>query len=152
LDLACPEVVLARELGIPFATIGLVTDYDCWKVGGAVDVPTVIARLGEDAKSIILNVVRRVQSRQVIRVEIEKAQKMARDAVVPPSKKPTLKITPFRYHTPFHPRPSVGTYDALYQRNVEVGREGFTYVPGLYQINFKKYGNGTELIFENTEQ
>jgi hypothetical protein len=27
----CPEVVLARELGIPYATVAVVTDYDCWK-------------------------------------------------------------------------------------------------------------------------
>ncbi|CEF64666.1 S-methyl-5'-thioadenosine phosphorylase [Strongyloides ratti] len=26
-----PEVVLAKELGIPYAVLGLVTDYDCWK-------------------------------------------------------------------------------------------------------------------------
>jgi hypothetical protein len=82
-------VVLARELGIPFATIGLVTDYDCWKVGGAehaVDVPTVMAamsRLGEDAKKIIVEVVRRIrQNEELFREEIEKAQKMARDAVM----------------------------------------------------------------------
>lgn len=27
----CPEVVLAKELGIPYASIGIVTDYDCWR-------------------------------------------------------------------------------------------------------------------------
>ena len=26
-----PEVILARELGIPYQTIAMVTDYDCWK-------------------------------------------------------------------------------------------------------------------------
>lgn len=26
-----PEAVLAKELGIPFATLAIVTDYDCWK-------------------------------------------------------------------------------------------------------------------------
>ncbi|VDN45260.1 unnamed protein product [Gongylonema pulchrum] len=29
----CPEVYLAKELGIPFATTALVTDYDCWREG-----------------------------------------------------------------------------------------------------------------------
>ena len=27
----CPEVVLAKELGISYAAIAMVTDYDCWK-------------------------------------------------------------------------------------------------------------------------
>lgn len=27
----CPEVVLAKELGLPYASIGIVTDYDCWR-------------------------------------------------------------------------------------------------------------------------
>ena len=26
-----PEVILANELGIPYATIAMSTDYDCWK-------------------------------------------------------------------------------------------------------------------------
>uniref|UniRef100_A0A8R1IUP2 PNP_UDP_1 domain-containing protein n=1 Tax=Caenorhabditis japonica TaxID=281687 RepID=A0A8R1IUP2_CAEJA len=26
-----PECILAKELGIPYATTALVTDYDCWK-------------------------------------------------------------------------------------------------------------------------
>ena len=29
----CPEVVLAKELGISYAAIAMVTDYDCWKEG-----------------------------------------------------------------------------------------------------------------------
>jgi 5'-methylthioadenosine phosphorylase len=27
----CPEVILANEVGIPYQTIGMSTDYDCWK-------------------------------------------------------------------------------------------------------------------------
>lgn len=27
----CPEVILANELGIPYQTIAMATDYDCWK-------------------------------------------------------------------------------------------------------------------------
>ena len=26
-----PEVILANELGLPYATIAMSTDYDCWK-------------------------------------------------------------------------------------------------------------------------
>ena len=29
----CPEVILAGELGIPYQTIAMSTDYDCWKEG-----------------------------------------------------------------------------------------------------------------------
>lgn len=29
---ACPEVYLAKELGILYAAVALVTDYDCWRV------------------------------------------------------------------------------------------------------------------------
>lgn len=29
----CPEVILANELGIPYQTIAMSTDYDCWKEG-----------------------------------------------------------------------------------------------------------------------
>jgi 5'-methylthioadenosine phosphorylase len=27
----CPEVGLAKELAIPYASIAIVTDYDCWR-------------------------------------------------------------------------------------------------------------------------
>jgi len=27
----CPEVYLAKELGLPYASIAIVTDYDCWR-------------------------------------------------------------------------------------------------------------------------
>ena len=27
----CPEVTLAKELGLPYASIAIVTDYDCWR-------------------------------------------------------------------------------------------------------------------------
>ena len=28
---SCPEVALARELGLHYASIAMSTDYDCWK-------------------------------------------------------------------------------------------------------------------------
>ncbi len=41
-----PECFLARELELPYATLALSTDYDCWKEHeGPVDVPTVIATM-----------------------------------------------------------------------------------------------------------
>jgi 5'-methylthioadenosine phosphorylase len=52
-----PEAKLAREAELPYATLALATDYDCWHdTEEAVDVAAVIARLGAmvgHARSII---------------------------------------------------------------------------------------------------
>lgn len=44
-----PEVFLAREAQLCYATVGLVTDYDCWKENPAdhADTATIIARYGD---------------------------------------------------------------------------------------------------------
>lgn len=45
-----PEAKLAREAELPYATIGMVTDYDCWHEGhGNVDVAAVIKVLRDNA-------------------------------------------------------------------------------------------------------
>jgi 5'-methylthioadenosine phosphorylase len=53
-----PEAKLAREAELPYATLALATDYDCWHdAEEAVDVAAVIARLGtmvDHAKAIIV--------------------------------------------------------------------------------------------------
>jgi 5'-methylthioadenosine phosphorylase len=42
-----PEAKLAREAELPYATIALVTDYDCWRESEeAVDIKVVLRRLG----------------------------------------------------------------------------------------------------------
>ena len=47
---AMPEAKLAREAELPYALVGMVTDYDCWREDEAgVDVAQVIAQLGENA-------------------------------------------------------------------------------------------------------
>ena len=47
---ALPEAKLAREAELPYALVGMVTDYDCWREGEAhVDVTEVIAQLGKNA-------------------------------------------------------------------------------------------------------
>jgi 5'-methylthioadenosine phosphorylase len=47
---AMPEAKLAREAELPYALVGMVTDYDCWREGEAhVDVAEVIAQLGKNA-------------------------------------------------------------------------------------------------------
>jgi 5'-methylthioadenosine phosphorylase len=48
---AMPEAKLAREAELPYALVGMVTDYDCWRGGGeAVEVAAVIAQLGANAE------------------------------------------------------------------------------------------------------
>ncbi|WP_404334829.1 S-methyl-5'-thioadenosine phosphorylase [Sphingomonas sp. MMS12-HWE2-04] len=47
---AMPEAKLAREAELPYALVGMVTDYDCWREGeDAVDVAQVIAQLSANA-------------------------------------------------------------------------------------------------------
>jgi 5'-methylthioadenosine phosphorylase len=47
---AMPEAKLAREAELPYALIGMVTDYDCWKENeAAVEVEAVIAQLMANA-------------------------------------------------------------------------------------------------------
>ncbi|MFH4977583.1 hypothetical protein AB6A40_004292 [Gnathostoma spinigerum] len=45
----CPEVYLAKELGIPYASVALITDYDCWREGELVSVELVTKRMNENA-------------------------------------------------------------------------------------------------------
>jgi 5'-methylthioadenosine phosphorylase len=44
-----PEAKLAREAELPYALIGMVTDYDCWREGEAVDVAEIVGRLHGNA-------------------------------------------------------------------------------------------------------
>ena len=47
-----PEAKLAREAELPYATLAMVTDYDCWHEGhGSVDVASVIAVLQQNART-----------------------------------------------------------------------------------------------------
>lgn len=47
---AMPEAKLAREAELPYALVGMVTDYDCWREDeAAVDVAQVIAQLATNA-------------------------------------------------------------------------------------------------------
>ncbi len=42
---AMPEAKLAREAELPYALIGMATDYDCWREGDSVDVAEVVAQM-----------------------------------------------------------------------------------------------------------
>lgn len=59
---AMPEAKLAREAELPYAMVGMVTDYDCWREGEeAVDVAQVIAQLGanaEKARAMVMHLLR----------------------------------------------------------------------------------------------
>lgn len=47
---AMPEAKLAREAELPYALVGMVTDYDCWRdKGDAVEVSAILARLRANA-------------------------------------------------------------------------------------------------------
>jgi 5'-methylthioadenosine phosphorylase len=47
---AMPEAKLAREAELPYALVGMVTDYDCWREGEeAVEVSAIIAQLMKNA-------------------------------------------------------------------------------------------------------
>lgn len=49
---AMPEAKLAREAELPYALVGMVTDYDCWREGEeAVQVSTVIERMRDNAET-----------------------------------------------------------------------------------------------------
>ncbi len=57
---AMPEAKLAREAELPYALVGMATDYDCWREGEAVDVPEVIAQMqanGALAREMVVNLV-----------------------------------------------------------------------------------------------
>jgi len=62
-----PEAKLAREAEIPYCTVAMVTDYDCWHPEHAnVEVSAIIKVLGENAskaRSLIKNVVPRMKER-----------------------------------------------------------------------------------------
>lgn len=57
-----PEAKLAREAELPYALVGMVTDYDCWREDEAVDVAEVIAQMQENGALARAMVVKLVQS------------------------------------------------------------------------------------------
>ena len=48
---AMPEAKLAREAELPYALVGMVTDYDCWRPGENVEVSAIIAQLMANAET-----------------------------------------------------------------------------------------------------
>ena len=60
----CPEVILANELAIPYQTIAMSTDYDCWKDDEApVTFEMIMERMKDNAekvKTLLIKVVGRI--------------------------------------------------------------------------------------------
>jgi 5'-methylthioadenosine phosphorylase len=48
---AMPEAKLAREAELPYALVGMVTDYDCWRGSEEADVATILAQLQANAET-----------------------------------------------------------------------------------------------------
>ena len=60
---AMPEAKLAREAELPYALLGMVTDYDCWREGEAVDVAEIVGRLHDNvavARRLLVELARRL--------------------------------------------------------------------------------------------
>jgi 5'-methylthioadenosine phosphorylase len=57
-----PEAKLAREAELPYALVGMVTDYDCWREGEAVDVAEVVKQMGENGALARAMVVKLIES------------------------------------------------------------------------------------------
>ncbi|CAN5187303.1 S-methyl-5'-thioadenosine phosphorylase [soil metagenome] len=58
---AMPEAKLSREAELPYALVGMVTDYDCWRGAEEADVPKMLAQLSANvdrARSLILELAR----------------------------------------------------------------------------------------------
>lgn len=84
-----PEVVLAREAGIAYASIALPTDYDCWKDDQVVDVTSVLAVFAsntERVKRLIVGCVERV-GRGQWDAAITANRELAANSIVPGSEK-----------------------------------------------------------------
>jgi 5'-methylthioadenosine phosphorylase len=58
-----PEARLAREAQLPYASVCMVTDWDCWRAGEEAGVGEIVARLhanADAAKGLIVELARRL--------------------------------------------------------------------------------------------
>ncbi|CAJ0587765.1 unnamed protein product, partial [Mesorhabditis spiculigera] len=79
-----PEGLLAKELGIPYANVTLVTDYDCWKDDSHVTMEAVMETFAQNAHKAISIFMRAVVQigKEDWTEEIRAAKKLAREAVM----------------------------------------------------------------------
>ena len=64
---AMPEARLAREAELPYALVGMVTDYDCWRGAEEADVPAMLAQLSKNAEAARALIVKLAESLPVER-------------------------------------------------------------------------------------
>ena len=66
---AMPEAKLAREAELPYALVGMVTDYDCWREGEAhVEVESIIAQMNSNsarARQLVMELAQSLPARRV---------------------------------------------------------------------------------------
>lgn len=64
---AMPEARLAREAELPYALVGMVTDYDCWRDGEQVNVAQVVAQMqlnSELARKMVENFLKKLPKKR----------------------------------------------------------------------------------------
>ncbi|KAH7726364.1 MTAP protein [Aphelenchoides avenae] len=92
----CPEAVLAKELGVPYASVGLVTDYDCWKDDVEhVSIDVVANTLRDNAaktKLLFIEAVQRIAKSPEIVTAISHAQNVAQNSVMPDGINPVQRV------------------------------------------------------------
>ena len=80
-----PEVVLAKELGVSYAAVAMVTDYDCWREShGVVDQQSVMKVFADNVsrvKTLIERVVLKIGNNDWTEV-IEKNKKVASSSLI----------------------------------------------------------------------
>ena len=79
-----PEVVLANELGILYCSLGLVTDYDCWKDDNHVSVELVMKTMAKNSKNALKVIVKALELISAIdwKHQLEEASNNASSAVL----------------------------------------------------------------------
>ncbi len=63
-----PEAKLAREAELPYATLAMITDYDCWRERDEVDIGDILRVMGENvekAKALLRDIAPRLGPRRV---------------------------------------------------------------------------------------
>lgn len=85
----CPEVVLAKELGLPYASIAIVTDYDCWRehadLSEHVDVESVLKMFKSSLSKVtnlILDLVPRLAAYPNWQQVLETNQKLVKSSLL----------------------------------------------------------------------
>ena len=79
-----PEVVLANELGVPYCSLALVTDYDCWKEDEHVSVEAVLKTMVRNAENAVQVIICAVELTAAAdwKGELEEALNVASNAVM----------------------------------------------------------------------